>query len=150
MDLVTLGLSLSSSREVFVQEMTSNEETLSKTEREDSNLVYSENPQKKEDLTEATSKEQESESTQTESDPLLLLVTPDLRAIYSQLLSKYPKTMMDTSKWTFSFRGFLLQQIWSIISQQQSKGKEDCLALPLDNFLSTLSEVESLSVKLAG
>ena len=98
--------------------MTSNEETLSKTEREDSNLVYSENPQKKEDLTEATSKEQESESTQTESDPLLLLVTPDLRAIYSQLLSKYPKTMMDTSKWTFSFRGFLLQQIWSIISQQ--------------------------------
>jgi len=43
--------------------MTSDEETLSKTEREDSNLVYSKNPQKKEDLTEATSKEQVSEST---------------------------------------------------------------------------------------
>ena len=56
---------------------------------------------------------------------------------------------MDTSKWTFSFRGFLLQQIWSIISQQQSKGKEDCLALPLDNFLSTLSKAESLSVNVS-
>ena len=54
--------------------------------------------------------------------------------------------MRDTSKWTLSLRGFLLQQIESIISQLQSKGKEDCLALPLDNFLSTLSEAESLSV----
>ena len=28
------------------------------------------------------------------------------------------------------------------------KGKEDCLALPFDNFLSILSEVESLSVNV--
>ena len=42
--------------------MTFNEETESNTEREDSNRVYTENPQEKEDLTEATSKEQEGES----------------------------------------------------------------------------------------
>ena len=29
------------------------------------------------------------------------------------------------------------------------KGKEDCLALPFDNFLSILSEVESLSVNVS-
>nr|POF05307.1 hypothetical protein CFP56_37615 [Quercus suber] len=57
--------------------------------------------------------------------------------------------MRDTSKWTLSLRGFLLQQIGSIISQLQSKDKEDCLALPLDNFLSTVSEVESLSVNVS-
>ena len=51
--------------------MTSNEETESNTEREDSNRVYAKNPQEKEDLIEATSKEQESESTQTKFDPLL-------------------------------------------------------------------------------
>ena len=70
--------------------MTSNEETKSNTEREDSNRVYVENPQEKEDLTEATSKEQEGESTQIESNPLLSLVSLDLRVICSQLLSKYP------------------------------------------------------------
>ena len=70
--------------------------------------MYAENPQEKEDLTQATSKEQEGESTQTEYDPLLSLVSPDLKAICSQLLSKYLETMRDTSKWTLSFRGFLL------------------------------------------
>nr|POE81724.1 hypothetical protein CFP56_58991 [Quercus suber] len=56
--------------------------------------------------------------------------------------------MKDTSKWTLSLKGFLLQQIGSIISQLQSKGKEERLALPFDNFLSTLSEAESLSVNV--
>ena len=45
--------------------------------------MYAENPQEKEDLTQATSKEQEGESTQTEYDPLLSLVSPDLKAICS-------------------------------------------------------------------
>ena len=99
-------------------------------------------------MIEATSKEHEGESTQTESDPLLSLVSPNLRATYSQLFSKYPETMRDTSKWTLSLRGFLLQQIGSIIYQLQLKGKEDCLALLLDNFISILSEAESLSVNV--
>ena len=43
--------------------MTSNEETESNTEKEDSNRVYTKKAQEKEDLTEATSKEQEGEST---------------------------------------------------------------------------------------
>ena len=97
--------------------MTSNEETESNTKSEDSNRVYAKNLQEKEDLTEGTSKDQESGSTQTESDPLLSLISPDLRAIYSQLLLKYPETMKDTSKWTLSLRDFLLHQIRSIISQ---------------------------------
>ena len=100
-------------------------------------------------MIEATSKEHEGESTQTESDPLLSLVSLDLRAIYSQLLSKYPKTIKDTSKWTLSLKGFLFQQIGHIICQLQLKGKKDCLALPFDNFLSILSEVESLSVNVS-
>ena len=102
---------------VSVQEMTSNEETESYTEKGVSNRVYAENPQEKEDLTEATSKEQEGESTLTESDPLLSLVSLNLSAICSLLLSKYPETMRDISKWTLSLRSFLLQQIGSIISQ---------------------------------
>ena len=104
--------------------------------------MYAENPQEKEDLTEAT------ESTLTESNPLLSLVSPNLRVTCSLLLSKHPETMRDISKWTLSLKGFLLQQIGSIISQLQSKDKEDCLALPFDNFLSTLSEAESLSVNV--
>ena len=51
--------------------MTSDEERKSNVERGDLNRVYTENPQEKEDLTEATSKYQESESTKTDSDPLL-------------------------------------------------------------------------------
>ena len=43
--------------------MTSNKETEFNTEKEDSNRVYTENAQEKEDLTEATSKEHEGEST---------------------------------------------------------------------------------------
>ena len=67
--------------------MTSNEETESNTENGDSNQVYVENLQEKEDLTEATSKEQEGESSLIESDPLLSLVSPNLRATCSLLLS---------------------------------------------------------------
>nr|POE51068.1 hypothetical protein CFP56_55841 [Quercus suber] len=56
--------------------------------------------------------------------------------------------MQDTNKWTLSLRGFLLGQIGSIVSQLQSKGKKGYLALPLDDFLSTLSKVKSLSVNV--
>ena len=96
--------------------MTSNEKTRSNTEMEYLNRVYTENPQEKENLTEATSKGQKGESTQTEPNPLLSLASPNLRATCSLLLSIYPETMKDTSKWTLSLRGFLLQQIRSIIS----------------------------------
>ena len=60
--------------------------------------MYVKNPQEKEDLIEVASKEQDGESTQIESNPFLSLVSPNLRVIYSQLLSKYPETMRDTSK----------------------------------------------------
>ena len=39
--------------------MTSDEETKSNTKREDSKWMYAKNPQEKEDLAEATSKDQE-------------------------------------------------------------------------------------------
>ena len=48
-----------------------------------------------------------------------------------------------------SLRGFLLQQIGSIISQLQLKGKKDRLAFPLDDFFSALSEAEGLSVNVS-
>ncbi|KAL4599353.1 hypothetical protein ACB092_11G120600 [Castanea dentata] len=137
-----------STLEASIQEMTSNKETESNAKRGYSNGVYAENPQEKEDFAEATSKDQEGESTQTDSDPLFSLLSPDLRATCSQLLSKYPETMKDANKWTLSLRGFLLGQIGFVVSQLQSKGKENCLALPLDDFLSTLSEVEGLSVNV--
>ena len=53
---------ISSTQEVSVQEMTSNEEIESNTEMEDSNRVYTEAPQEKEDLIEAKSNEQEGEA----------------------------------------------------------------------------------------
>ncbi|KAK4593532.1 hypothetical protein RGQ29_017589 [Quercus rubra] len=137
-----------STQEASIQEMTSDEKTESNAERGDSNRVYAENPQKKEDFAEATSKDQEGESTHTDFDPLFSLLSPDLRATCSQLLSKYPETMKDTNKWTLSLRGFLLGQIGFVVSQLQSKGKENCLDLPLDDFLSTLSEAEGLSVNV--
>ena len=70
--------------------------------------MFVENPQDKEDITEATSKEQDGESTQTNFDPLLSPISLDLRVIYSQLLSKYRETIKDTSKWNLSLRSFLL------------------------------------------
>ncbi|XP_023929856.1 ubiquitin C-terminal hydrolase 12 isoform X4 [Quercus suber] len=137
-----------STQEASVQEMTSDEKIESNAERGDSNQAYAENPQKKEDFAEATSKNQEGESTQIDSDPLFSLLSPDLRATCSQLLSKYPETMKDTNKWTLSLRGFLLGQIGFVVSQLQSKGKDNCLDLPLDDFLSILSEAEGLSVNV--
>ena len=92
--------------------MTSNEVIESNTKRGDSNQVYAENPQEKEDLTKVTSKEQEVESTQTESNPLLLLVSPNMRVICSLLLSKYPETIRDTNKWTLSLKGLSLTTNW--------------------------------------
>ena len=97
--------------------MTFDEETEFNTKREDSSWVCAKNPQEKEDLVEATSKDQESESTLTESNPLLLLISLYLGATCSQLLSKYPETMKDTRKWTLSLKGFLLKQIGFVISQ---------------------------------
>ena len=88
--------------------MTSTEEIGSNTKTEDSNWMFVENPQDKEDITEATSKEQDGESTQTNFDPLLSPISLDLRAICSQLLSKYRETIKDTSKWNLSLRSFLL------------------------------------------
>ena len=73
--------------------MTSDEETKSNTEREDSNQVYVKNPQEKEDIVEATSKDQESESTQIESDPLLPLISLDLRATILNLLNCSPNIL---------------------------------------------------------
>nr|POF06655.1 hypothetical protein CFP56_29244 [Quercus suber] len=37
----------------------------------------------------------------------------------------------------------------SSVKKPQSNGKEDCLALPLDDFLSTLSEAEGLSINVS-
>ena len=51
----------------------------SDAERRDSHRMCTDNPQEREDFIEVTSKDQESESTQTESDPLLSLISPDLR-----------------------------------------------------------------------
>ena len=98
-------------------EMTSDEETEPNVERGDSNQVYAKNPQEKEYFTEATSKNQESESTKANSDPLFSLLSPDLKATYSQLLSKYPEIMKDFDKWKLSLRGFLLGQIGFVVSQ---------------------------------
>ena len=61
------------------------------------------------------------------------------RATCSQLLSKYLEVIKDTNKWTLSLRGFLLGKIGPIV---------DCLALPLNDFLSKLSEVEGLNVNV--
>jgi len=72
--------------------------TKSNTKREDSDQVCIENPQEKEDLTEATSKDQEGYRTPTASDPLLSLVSPNLIVTCSLSLSKYPETMRDTNK----------------------------------------------------
>ena len=66
-----------------MQDMTFDEEIESNVEMGDSNRVYDKNPQEKEDLTKATSKDQESESTKTDFDPLLSLLSPYLRVTCS-------------------------------------------------------------------
>ncbi|XP_050259854.1 uncharacterized protein LOC126704910 [Quercus robur] len=69
-----------STQKAFVQEMTFDEEIESNVEMGDSNRAYAKNSQDKEDLKEATSKDQESESTKTNFDPLLSLLYLDLKA----------------------------------------------------------------------
>ena len=66
------------------------------------------NPQEREGFTEVTSKDQESESTKANPNPLLSLLSPSLKAVCSKLLSNYPEMMGDTDKWTLSLRGFML------------------------------------------
>ena len=74
----------------------------------DSNQVYTDNTQEKEDFTEDTSKDQKNESTKVDSNPLLSLLSPSLKVMCSKLLSKYLEIVGDTNKWTLSLKGFIL------------------------------------------
>ena len=80
----------------------------SDAERGDSNWVCIDNPQEREGFIEVTSKDQESESTKANPNPLLSLLSPSLKAVCSKLLSNYPEMMGDTDKWKLSLRGFML------------------------------------------
>ena len=59
----------------------------SNAEREDSNQFCTKNPQEKEEFAEVTSKDQESESTEANPDPLFLLLSPPLNVVCSKILS---------------------------------------------------------------
>ena len=102
--------------EASVQEVVF-EETESDAERGDSNQVYTNNSQKKEDFTEVTSKDQQSESTKADPNPLISLLSPPLKVVCFKLLSKYPKIGRDTDKWTLPPRSFMLESIGFIVSQ---------------------------------
>ena len=80
----------------------------SDAERGDSHRMCTDNHQEREDFIEVTSKDQESESTEADPNPLLLLLSPSLKAVCSKLISNYPEMMGDTDKWTLSLRGFML------------------------------------------
>ena len=80
----------------------------SDAERRDSHCMCTDNPQEREDFIEVASKDQESESTEADPNPLLLLLSPSLKAVCSKLISNYPEMMGDTDKWTLSLRGFML------------------------------------------
>ena len=80
----------------------------SDAERGDSHRMCTDNPQEREDFIEVASKDQESESTEADPNPLLLLLSPSLKAVCSKLISNYPEMMGDTDKWTLSLRGFML------------------------------------------
>ena len=110
----------------------------------DTNRVYIDNPQENEDFVEVTSKDQESESTEVDCNPLFSLLSPLLKVVCSKLLLKYPKMIGDTSKWTLPLRSFMLERIGFVVSQLQSKGKEDSLTLSFDEFLSTLGDAGSM------
>ena len=71
--------------------MTSDEEIESNAEREDSNQVYAENSQEKEDIVKAISKDQESESTQIEFDPLLSFISLNLKQLVLNRSQNIPK-----------------------------------------------------------
>ena len=106
--------------------------------------MYTDNPQEKEDFAEVTSKDQENESTKVDPNSLFLLLSPPLKVVCSKLLSKYPKMMGDTDKWTLPLKSFMLEWIGFVMSQLQSQGKEDSLTLSVDEFLSTLGDDESI------
>ena len=110
----------------------------------DLNRVYIDNPQEKEDFTEVTSKDQESESTKADSNPLISLLSPLLKAVCSKLLLKYPEIVGDTEKWTLSLRSFMLGRIGLVISQLKSKGKMNNLTLSFDELLSTLGDAKGI------
>ena len=71
--------------------------------------MYTNNPQEKEDFAEVTSKDQENESTKVDPNSLFLLLSPPLKVVCSKLLSKYPKMMGDTDKWTLPLKSFMLE-----------------------------------------
>ena len=75
----------------------------------DLNRVYTDNPQEKEDFIKVTSKDLESESTEADPNPLLLLLSAPLKVVCSKMLSKYPKIMEDIDKWTLCLRNFMLE-----------------------------------------
>ena len=52
--------------------------------------------------------------------------------------------MGDTDKWTLPLRSFMLERIGFVISQLQSKDKEDSMTFSFDEFLSTLGDAESM------
>ena len=96
--------------------MVSEEEIEFHIEMGNSNWVYTDNPQEKEGFSEVTSKDRESESTEANPNPLLSLLSPPLKAICSKLLSKYPKMMGDTDRWTLFLRSFMLGKIRFVVS----------------------------------
>ena len=116
----------------------------SDAERGDSHRMCTDNPQEREDFIEVASKDQESESTEADPNPLLLLLSPSLKAVCSKLISNYPEMMGDTDKWTLSLRGFMLGRIGFVISQLQSKGKENSLTLSFNELLFALGDAEGM------
>ena len=97
--------------------MVSEDEIESDAKKGDSNQVYTNNSQKKEDFTEVTSKDQESESTEADYNPLISLLSPPLKVVCFKLLSKYPEIMRYTNKWTLPPRSFKLESIGFVVSQ---------------------------------
>ena len=52
--------------------------------------------------------------------------------------------MRDTDKWTVPLKSFMLECIGFVVSQLQSKGKEDHLTLSFDELLSTLTKANDM------
>ena len=127
-----------------IQEVVSEEETQSNTKKGDLNHEYTDNLQEKEDFTKITPKDQVSESTKANPNPLISLLSPPLKVVCFKLMSKYPEIMRDIDKWILLLRSFMLEHIVFVMSQLQSKGKEDHLTLFFDEFLSTLIEVDGM------
>ena len=71
-----------------IQEVVSEEETQSNTKKGDLNHEYTDNLQEKEDFTKITPKDQESESTKANPNPLISLLSPHFK---SSVLQTYVK-----------------------------------------------------------